>query len=220
MLKEAIISLKADIVLLQEVAGVKNQKDSKTSEQLEILADRVWPFQAYGKNSVFSKGYHGNAILSRFPIEVSKNTDISVVRGLVKRGLLYAELRIAEKLPRLPVIATHLGLIQAERQRQVKRLSEFIQKNVKPDSWLVMGGDFNDWRETISKKLHKSVRLEEAFLKLHRQHARTFPSPFPVLKLDRIYYRGLTVKKAIRVKGRPWLFLSDHLPLVVDFDFS
>src|SRR4051794_13884797 len=69
LLKDAIKSLKADIVLLQEVAGVEGprkkaerQADYVTPFQLEALADEIWPYSAYGRNSVFAGGFHGNAI--------------------------------------------------------------------------------------------------------------------------------------------------------------
>src|SRR5439155_6325436 len=73
MLKEAIKSLKADIVLLQEVAGVtRSSVPAKggriTSFQLEAFADEIWPYYAYGRNAIFAGGFHGNAILSKYPI--------------------------------------------------------------------------------------------------------------------------------------------------------
>ena len=35
-----------------------------------------------------------------------------------------------------------------------------------------------------------------------------------------IYFRGLEIHSATRLHGRPWLFLSDHLPLMADFVFG
>ena len=43
--------------------------------------------------------------------------------------------------------------------------------------------------------------------------ARTFPSIFPVLRLDRIYVRGFSVIEASVQRGAPWSLLSDHLAL-------
>lgn len=225
MLKDAIKSLKADVVLLQEVAGVSRSgkkgdrpgpQEYVTPFQLEALADEIWPYSAYGRNSVFSGGFHGNAVLSRFPILASHNTDISVMKALVRRGILHAQLDWGGELP-LHVLCTHLGLLEAERQRQVTRLCEYIREKVPAEASLLLGGDFNDWRERISKRLHKAVSMDEAFLKCTRKHARTFPAHFPVLRLDRVYFRGVKVHKVSPVTGRPWLFLSDHLPLVAEF---
>lgn len=228
LLKEAIKSLNVDLVLLQEVAGVEagrklkaRELTAQTSFQLEALADEMWPFYAYGRNSVFSGGFHGNAILSAFPIQQYKNIDISIAkRGLVRRGILHAELDIVGQNRTLHVLATHFGLIQVERQRQLRRLVEYVHAHIPADAPVILGGDFNDWREKISGKLSQSVGFREAFLESGAKHARTFPSQFPVLKLDRIYFRHLRLRSVEQISGRPWLFLSDHLPLVGEFDFE
>ncbi len=226
LLKDAIKSLKADVVLLQEVAGVGSHKKKSeipegyvTPFQLEALADEIWPYSAYGRNSVFAGGFHGNAILSRHRIVHFKNTDISVMKAMVKRGILHAELECGDEAP-VHVISTHFGLLEAERQRQVRRLCDYVRESVPSESPIIIGGDFNDWRERVTRRLHKGIKVEEAFMKLHRRHARTFPAHFPVLKLDRIYYRSVKLQKATHIKGRPWLFLSDHLPLVAEFQLA
>jgi endonuclease/exonuclease/phosphatase family metal-dependent hydrolase len=222
MLKDAIKSLKADVVLLQEVAGVEGPRkkgdrtEYVTPFQLEALADEIWPYSAYGRNSVFAGGFHGNAILSRFPIKKFHNTDISVVKALVKRGILHAQIDLGSS--DVHVICTHLGLLEAERVRQVRRLCDYVKQEIPPDGSVLIGGDFNDWRERLSKRIQKSLKMDEAFLKQERKHARTFPAQFPVLRLDRIYYRFLKLHKATKIRGRPWHFLSDHLPLVAEFN--
>jgi endonuclease/exonuclease/phosphatase family metal-dependent hydrolase len=38
----------------------------------------------------------------------------------------------------------------------------------------------------------------------------------PVLKLDRIYVRGLKIEHAQVLHGASWARLSDHAPLVAD----
>lgn len=50
--------------------------------------------------------------------------------------------------------------------------------------------------------------------------ARTFPAVFPLLRLDRVYVRGLQVKQAVVVHGAGWRRLSDHAPIVADLAFS
>jgi len=224
LLKDAIKSLKADVVLLQEVAGVEGPRkksdrgkgDLVTPFQLEALADEIWPYSAYGRNSVFAGGFHGNAVLSRFPIKHFHNTDISVMKALVKRGILHAELDLGESAS-MHVISTHLGLLEAERLRQIRKLCEYVKEKIPAQNPIVIGGDFNDWRERLTKRVHKVLKMDEAFIKQNRKHARTFPAHFPVLRLDRIYFRSLKLHRATHVKGRPWLFLSDHLPLVAEF---
>ncbi len=218
-LKQAIKSLGADIVLLQEVAGsTKPRKnapaDVERAFQLEALADEIWPDQAYQKNSAFSGGYHGNAILSRFPISQWSVLNISV-KGLARRGVLHSELTLPGT--KLHVLATHLGLLQYERHRQLTKLCHYVGTEIPSGAPLLIGGDFNDWREKVSKDISKKLKMDEAFLAQHSRHARTFPAGLPVLPLDRIYFRKLEVKSATRLKGKPWKHLSDHLPLLVHF---
>lgn len=225
LLKDAIKSLKADVVLLQEVAGVHGGKKRRgkdplpevvSSYQLEALADEIWPYHAYGRNSVFSGGFHGNAILSRYPIIKSKNIDISI-KNMIRRGMLHARIALENPEIELDIIGTHFGLLQYERQKQLRGMIQYIQNEIQSDSRLIIGGDFNDWRERISPRLARSLKIDEAFMRLHRRHARSFPANFPVLRLDRIYFRHLKAQAAERLRGRPWLLLSDHLPLLAEF---
>lgn len=222
ILKEAIKSLRADVVLLQEVAGStgpESDGEGVTAFQLEALADEIWPYHAYGRNSVFSGGFHGNAILSRYPIHDARNFDITV-RPLDKRGLLHGLIEIPDTALSVHVMAVHLGLLQYERHRQLRKVCHYIQRQAGEASPCLMAGDFNDWREKASRRLSRRLRMKEAFLAQYARHARTFPSRFPFLRLDRIYFRGVELERATRLKGRPWFYLSDHLPLLADFVIS
>jgi endonuclease/exonuclease/phosphatase family metal-dependent hydrolase len=46
----------------------------------------------------------------------------------------------------------------------------------------------------------------------------TFPSPKPLLSLDRVYSRGIEPESATVLTGHPWDYLSDHYPLFVEFN--
>ncbi|AWB34606.1 endonuclease/exonuclease/phosphatase family protein [Orrella marina] len=47
---------------------------------------------------------------------------------------------------------------------------------------------------------------------------KTFPSKFPMFRLDRIYQRGFAVRQAQVLRGRPWSLLSDHAPLLTELE--
>ncbi len=49
---------------------------------------------------------------------------------------------------------------------------------------------------------------------------KTFPSKFPILRLDRIYQRGFAVKRAQVLRGKPWSLMSDHSPIVADLELE
>src|SRR4030095_15923572 len=63
----------AHLVFLQEIGGAEGEKVSP--HQYEILADRIWPQHAYGRNAVTTGGHHGNALLSKYSIVQWHNVD-------------------------------------------------------------------------------------------------------------------------------------------------
>jgi len=216
-LKDSIRGLGVDVVCLQEVLG-EHERNAKRP-QFEHLADSIWSHYAYGKNSVYTQGHHGNAILSRFPIESHENFDISNHR-LERRGILHATLAAPDwNGKRLHVMTLHLDLLAIGRKRQLERLVELVARRVPPGEPLVVAGDFNDWTEDATDALLEKAGLEEVFLRCTGEHARTYPAPYPLLRLDRIYVRGIAVESVRRVDGEPWASLSDHLGLVAGLDF-
>lgn len=221
VLKDAIKSLGAQVVLLQEVAGTtghagKNGLMSVT--QLEDLADAIWPYHAYQKNAIFAGGFHGNAILSAHPIVNWEYIDLTVP-PLDKRGLLHGEIELPGKI-RAHVLAVHLGLLQYERRRQLKKICDYIRSRIPSDAPCFLGGDFNDWRQQATDGLMARVKMDEAFFATHEEHAKTFPSRMPMLRLDRIYFKNARIQRARCLKGQPWFFLSDHLPIAADFSIE
>lgn len=216
-LREAIRGVSADLVLLQEVLGAHERhaarhRDWPTATQYEFLADTLWPQFAYGRNAVYPHGHHGNAVLSKFPIASWTNRDVSV-QGHEQRGLLHTVLRLPGHEGEVHAICVHLGLREAHRQRQIGLLCELVAQGVPAGAPLVVAGDFNDWR----RRGHAALRdcgLVDAHEHLHGQLARSFPSRWPVLPLDRLYLRNARVLEARVLGGRPWSNLSDHVPLL------
>lgn len=212
--------MKADLILLQEVQGrheshSRRIKDWPEEPQFEYLAQELWPHFAYGKNAVYTSGHHGNAILSRYPILMFENIDISTNR-LEKRGMLHGMIELSGKQKPLHVLCLHLGLLEAERTEQLRKLCGRIESHVPHDEPLVIGGDFNDWRGKVSRPFECGLEIREAYREVHGKHARTFPSWLPTLRLDRIYCRGFGIKDAKCLNHSPWSELSDHVALVAD----
>lgn len=212
----------ADVLFLQEVVGEHREYEKHFNNwplvpQFEYLADEVWSHYAYGKNAVTSLSHHGNAILSKFPIQSFENIDISTNRR-ERRGILHAKILLPECDKTIDLMNLHLNLLHSGRYLQLERLVDRVKKNVPQDQPLIIGGDFNDWPNKLSKPISHSLGMEEVFLHSEGGCARTFPSFMPVLKLDRIYFRNLRVKSAMRFSGRPWSQLSDHLAIAADFE--
>ncbi len=213
-IRKVLHQTEADLVFLQEVVGEDHRKiflkdNYPRQSQFEFLADTVWHHYSYGKNAVTEDGHHGNAILSLYPIKRWTNVNISTNR-FEKRGLLHCVIPIPKTRISLHAICVHLNLLERGRKKQLKSLAERIREHVPANSPLIVAGDFNDWRDRASPFLAKECRLKEAYSSLHGDPAATFPSMSPVLKLDRIYVRGLEIVEASVLKKKPWRSLSDH----------
>lgn len=219
-LREAVRSVGADIVFLQEVIGDHARHARRHAHwpdvpQYEFLADQIWKDYAYGRNAVYTDGHHGNAVLSKFPILRWDNHDISV-GGPEKRGLLHCELQMPDNGRRLHAICVHLSLTEAHRRLQLERLCTLIRDRVPQHAPLFVAGDFNDWRARAHRKLEQDAGLREAFITLEGKAARSFPARWPLLRLDRVYLRNAQPHSLQKLSARPWSHLSDHAALAVE----
>jgi len=221
-LRDAVRTIGADVVFLQEVQGIHDRHARKhdnwpEAPHYEFLADTMWPQFAYGRNAVYPKGHHGNAVLSKFPIVHFQNHDISIA-GPEKRGLLHCVLRLPGRPIDVHVICAHLGLAETHRQQQLELLCHIVRDEVPGDAPLIVAGDFNDWRGRAHDVLEEGAALREVFVQANGSAARTFPSRFPLLQLDRIYVRNAGVHAPVVLPRRPWSHLSDHAPLVAEIE--
>lgn len=215
-LRDAVREVGADLVFLQEVHGTRAGAAGEFDRpHYEYLADQIWSDFAYGRNAVYTSGDHGNALLSKYPIESFENIDVSQARH-EKRGLLYCTLRLPGRSQLLHTLCVHLGLKQLHRRRQVQRLCEFVAQRVPPGEPLLVAGDFNDWRGRAHRPLWQCAQLAEVFAQAQGRAERTFPALLPLLRLDRIYARGVQRHLPLLLPARPWRSLSDHAPLAAE----
>ena len=238
-MKDAIASLDADLVFLQEVQGkhdihAKRHSSWPNTGQHEFLAGDSHHV-VYGMNAIYEHGHHGNALLSRYPINFHFNHDVSD-HAYEQRGILHAVVHIASVDIHCFVI--HLGLFAASRRRQIQSLIDTISRDTPANAPLIIAGDFNDWNQRLSASLYQHLGVVEAFDFIHKQqtgtfvrrglgdlflpprtmHARTFPAGFPCLSLDRMYIRGFQLEQALVLKGAPWNSLSDHVPIMANLE--
>ena len=215
-LRERLRELDADIVFLQEVQGEHTRHGERyhnypDGAQHDFIAAETWLHSVYGKNSVYEAGHHGNAILSRFPILQSFNTDVSAHR-FESRGLLHCEIELAGQ-KRVHCLCVHFGLFARSRRSQTNALIDYVRKAVAPDAPLIIAGDFNDWRNQMGKTLSGALDIKDVFHIARGKPARSFPSRLPMLRLDRIYVRGFDVLHSSVHVGGNWQRLSDHAAL-------
>ncbi len=214
-LREEIRATHADLVFLQEVRGAYR---NEVAPQHDFLAEEVWTDRVYGKNATYKEGHHGNAILSKFPLISDHNQDLTLNRW-EQRGLLHAVCELPEG-EKLHLFCLHLNLRKADRAAQVDLVIEHMRRGVGPDDRIILAGDFNDWQVQLSDGLEQSLDLRDAAHVFNGEHARSFPSFLPVLRLDRIYFRNLALRDFAVLDDPRWRGLSDHLPLTATFEVS
>ncbi len=218
-LREAVRTVGADVVFLQEVQGSHRTHGERHAEypqapHYEFLADQIWSDFAYGRNAVYPLGDHGNAVLSKFPILSHVNRDVSV-QGPERRGMLHCVLDLPHLGRKLHVVCVHLGLREGHRRHQLEILSKMLRDDVPEGAPLIVAGDFNDWRRRAHAVLER-CGLREVFHSANGASARSFPARFPLLQLDRIYVRNAHGHKPIVLHRHPWSRLSDHAPLAAE----
>ncbi len=219
-LRDAIRTVKADLVFLQEVQGQHEKHalhwgDVPEAPHYEFLADAIWPQFAYGRNAVYPQGHHGNAVLSKYPIVHSENHDVSV-EHTEARGMLHCVLDVPGWKQGLHAICVHLGLRESHRQQQLELLCGVLDTKVPAGAPVLVAGDFNDWRSRAHRVLQRGAGLTEVFQRLNGKSALTFPARWPVLPLDRIYVRNASGHAPVTLPRKPWSHLSDHVPLAAE----
>ena len=215
-LGHAIEQLDADIICLQEVRKVHHGEAGffthwPSLPQADFLAPHGYE-AVYRTNAFTRSGEHGNAVLSRWPVLDHRHEDMSDHR-FEQRGLLHSELMVQGR--NVHVVVVHLGLIRSGRVRQMAQLVRYVEREVPPNTPLLVAGDFNDSAAIVQREL--------APLGLHsfggRSHP-TFPARLPLLQLDHVLARGMLAQSVEVPRGRIWWRMSDHLPLIAEFSLA
>ncbi len=220
-IREALGYTAADLVCLQEIQGEHARRQRRIGgwpdeTQIEYLAAGTWPHHAYGKNAVYEAGHHGNAILSKHPISDWENINVANSR-LASRSVLHAVIELPGGAPALHVICIHFGLTGPERRRQFTVLRQRVLAEVPQQAPLVIAGDFNDWNREAEWRMRAGLGVQDVFVTLNQRPANTYPAWYPVLPVDRIFYRGVRPLSCRCLKDMPWRRLSDHAPLLASF---
>lgn len=204
-----IRSLDADVVLLQEVGDHVGR--ATTVDQARALAEACGMDYAVGYTMPTGPWGYGNVVMTRGAIGTVTRFDLSVA-GQEPRGGLRVEVKACGT--ELTVFAVHLGLDRTERSRQVAKLLGGPLHEVSGP--LVLGGDFNDWPPGTTRRALRRGFVDAAVRRLDLRG--TFPSRFPLFRLDRLYSRnGLTVAGYDVIQTDLTRLASDHLPILADY---
>ena len=206
-----------DLLLLQEVdRGVRRSNGDHLTDVLGELcgySHRVW----FPNVKVRGGGEYGNAILSRFPLDDTRNIDLTVAPKK-RRSVLHAVARVRHHHHEraVHVYNMHLGLAQYERRIQ---LGTFLDSHpfhgLHHDTPVIVGGDLNDVWGNLGRLLEPSGFVGTA------RPPRTFPAWGPLRALDSVYVRGrLRLLHLARGETELCRRASDHRPLIADVEMA
>jgi len=157
--------------------------------------------------------------LSRFPVEVCQNYDLTW-RRRERRGCLRTDLLLPGNTL-LHLFNVHLGTSFVERRHQAHMLlSNHVLSHTPWAGPRIVVGDFNEWTRGMASRLMGEA-FEAAKLKTFVGHGRTYPGIFPVLDLDHFYFDQHLRLRSFRLhRSSKALAASDHLPLVAEFELA
>jgi endonuclease/exonuclease/phosphatase family metal-dependent hydrolase len=212
---DTLAHYRPDIVLMQEVDdGVPRSRRDRQAKVFSAALEL--PHYAFQRNVRLTMGHYGNATLSRFPLSVMDNVNLTIPLKKRRRALL-TRLHVRFKGHRRTMVIAnvHLGLAGFERQMQLARLlATDALRHVHRHTPLIVGGDYNDVWGTLGRRIMQPAGFATAGLKI-----RTFPAALPVRALDHVFYRGdLVAHHTFASRSEISRQASDHLPLVVDFE--
>lgn len=203
--------------------GVIQEMETRPSRgglmhDVQTLAGPQRPYHLACPSMVEEQGWYGNLIVSRYPILRGLIHNLETHPSMEPR--MAADALIQGPHGNIRVIGTHLSLSIHERRseaRNLMRLIKAVEEEVK--SPLLLMGDLNEWQRP------------SALLRFLNQHLMpvpcqaTFPSCFPLLRLDRVWYEAESYEAqqirihAHRLDAKEIRRLSDHLPLVVELEW-
>jgi endonuclease/exonuclease/phosphatase family metal-dependent hydrolase len=211
-----IAELDADVVAIQEILDVQDDRP-KFDQARRIHGELKGYDRCFGENRTLHGGPYGNMTLSRFPVQLCQNYDVTW-RHRERRGCLRTDVVLGNGVV-LHVFNVHLGTSFIERRHQGRRLlSDEVLNPVERQGPRLVVGDFNEWTRGLTSRLMRDA-FEAVEPRAFLRYARTYPGVLPVLHLDHFYYDSQLELRSFRLhRSRKALVASDHLPLVAEFE--
>lgn len=213
-----LAELRPDVAGLQEVGAPALPEG--VPDPAALIGRLAGLGSAFGRTMAHLRGgpdsAYGNAVLARSPIQAVRSYDLSVP-GREPRGCVRADVELDGAV--VHFFAAHLGLDWRERRRQAAQLlSADILRDTALAHPLVLVGDFNSLsnRSAVPRWLRR--QLVDCAL-ASRNEAPTFPSRFPLIRLDHCYVDAAFRVLGVEVHRTPLARrASDHLPVVVELE--
>jgi endonuclease/exonuclease/phosphatase family metal-dependent hydrolase len=218
---EVIAEMSADIVALQEVD--RGRLRSASTDQTKIIAEELGWFSHFHPAMRQDDEHYGNAILSRYQLDLRRGFDLpGRPPFFCRENRVAIEVSVETNLGKVHIINTHLGLGWRERLVQAQLFTNAEWRSaIDADTPLILVGDFNSLRgsrpyRTLSRHLHDVRKLIPA-----TGSFPTFPTRFPLLAVDHIFVNRAVRPLSVTVHRSPLARIaSDHFPLMAEFVLS
>ena len=218
---EVIASMSADIVGLQELD--LGRPRSAHVDQAALIAARLgWKYHFHPAMRSGEEQY-GNAIVSRFPIELQRAAEMpGTPPWYCREQRIAIWMQAQTDLGPVHIINSHFGLGRSERTLQAQLL-------IGPD-WLgsvpaekpaILLGDFNSVRISRAYRLIATHLRDVRTLVRPARAFRTFPTRYPAVAVDHIFVNAALSPTQLNVHRTPLARLaSDHFPLVCELTLN
>jgi endonuclease/exonuclease/phosphatase family metal-dependent hydrolase len=207
-----------DIVALQEVDI--NCLRTQGIDQPHKIARHLEMFYHFHPTIRVAEELYGNAILSRYPLQLIKATQLpNMLQGGAyqeSRGALWVNIQTPHT--NLHIINTHLSLRRGERLLQAQALiGKDWLGHPECQGPLILCGDFNALPNSRVCSTFDAVLKNALDEKADYRNSATWMSHYPMGKIDHIFVRSDIEVKRVKVSRTDLdKISSDHLPLIVD----
>lgn len=206
-IRDIIYEIDPDIIGLQEVY-LSTLNDSIVADNPSYEFTFIPTLERNGK-------LFGNALITKHPIlqkEEIKLDHSSLHEEVEKRTVIYAKIQLGGLDTALNVFVSHVDTKRKFRNLQGEKLIHEIHRvvDLKKENCLVLM-DFNEWffSSSLLRKMRSLFPCEISF--------RSFPTLFPVFKLDRIWCTtNIKIEESGIYKTEKSKLASDHFPLFAD----
>lgn len=206
---KVIIEQQPDLVALQEV-DVFTSRSGKTLHQAEELARRSNMRAYFAKAIDYGGGEYGVAILSKHPLEATKNYPLPTAAGTggEQRTLATAEISLPGG-KKIVFACTHLDAQRNDTNRilQAKKILDILRTETLP---VILAGDFNAVPSSAVIRIFDSYFTRTC---LNDHCAFTFPEVNPERTIDFITFAPKGKFKVIEHKVIAETYASDHRPV-------
>jgi len=200
-------SINPDVVGLIEVDSGSFR--SNQNNQAETIADELNLYP------VFQSKYSVKSVAQVIPVLNKQGNAILTNQLVVAQNFHYfnegiKRLVIELELKEVSIFLVHLSLRYRHRQYQLQHLHQIIKDRRKP---IIVAGDFNAfWGNRELQLFLAATNLKNANCFEEPSH----PSKSPTRQLDYIFHSPDIFARGFQI---PQITLSDHAPLVCDFEF-